>query len=88
MKDVMSKTGKLTTQARDVARTLTYNDDQPQAKAKHLLFEMASKLDTLDIRISKKKDGILLVNGIGECRFCTFKESLLYRIFGVIPKQV
>ena len=84
----MSKTGELTTKARDVARTLTYNGDRPQAEAKHLLFEMASKLDALDIRVSKKKDGFLLVNGIGECRFCTFKESLLYRIFGVIPKQV
>lgn len=55
---------ELTIKAREVARCLTYNDDKPQAEAKHLLLEMAHRIDAKDIRIHKKRDGLLLVNGL------------------------
>lgn len=40
----------LTLKARNIARGLTYNDDQPQAAAKHMLLELANRLDMLDAR--------------------------------------
>lgn len=79
---------KTTKAAREVAANLTYNDDTPQAQAKHLLLEMASQIDAKDIRVSVKKDGIFITDGLGRNRFGTFKESMLYRIFGVIPSKV
>jgi hypothetical protein len=48
----------LTMKARSVAKCLTYNDDGPQAAAKHLLLEMAHRIDTTVITIHKKRDGV------------------------------
>ena len=54
-------TSELTTKARSVARCLTYNDDTHQAAAKHLLLELAHRLDSSEIRAHKKTDGLLLI---------------------------
>jgi hypothetical protein len=82
------KTSELTDKARGIARCLTYNNDENQSAAKHMLREMAHRLDTLDIRAHKKADGLLLINGIGKARFATIKERMLYRLFGILPKEV
>lgn len=79
---------ELTLQARNVARCLTYNDDSPQAVAKHLLLEMAHRIDSTSVRVHKKRDGLLLINGVGKVRFATLKESFLYRIFGYLPRKL
>ncbi len=82
-------TNKLTLKARSIARCLTYNDDDaPQAEAKHMLLEMAHRLDTLNIRAHKKADGLLLINGIGKARYATLKERILFWLFGVLPREV
>ena len=67
---------------------MTYNDDKPQAEAKHLLLEMAHRIDTKDIRIHKKRDGLLLVNGIGKARFMTLAERLRWMLFRARPERV
>jgi hypothetical protein len=82
------KTNDLTMKARSVARCLSYNDDEHQAAAKHLLLEMSHRLDTLDIRAHKKVDGLLLINGIGKSRFATLKELVIYKLFGILPREV
>lgn len=79
---------ELTMKARAVARCMSYNDDQPQAAAKHLLREMAHRLDTLDVRAHRKADGLMLVNGIGKTRYATLKERVVYRLFGILPRRV
>lgn len=82
------KTSDLTLKARGIARCLTYNNDQHQADAKHMLLEMAHRLDALDIRVHKKAEGLLLINGIGKTRFATLKERVAYRLFGALPREV
>lgn len=79
---------ELTIKARSIARCLTYNDDLAQAQAKHMLLEMAHRLDALGVRAHKKRDGLLLVNGIGQSRYATLKERVLYQLFGVMPRAV
>lgn len=79
---------ELTIEARNIARCLTYNDDLAQAKAKHMLLEMAHRLDTLDVRAHKKRDGLLLVNGIGKSRYATLTERALHWLFGWLPRKV
>jgi len=79
---------ELTIKAREIARCLSYNGDPRQAAAKHVIKELAHRLDTLDVRAHKKSDGILLVNGIGKSRFATFFESAIFRIFGLLPRRV
>lgn len=81
-------TAELTLKARGIARCLTYNDDPHQAAAKHMILEMAHRLDTLDVRVHKKTDGLLLVNGIGKTRYATLKEWAMYRLFRVLPREV
>jgi len=79
---------ELTIEARNIARCLTYNDDLAQAKAKHMLLEMAHRLDALDVRAHQKRDGLLLVNGIGKSRYATTKERLMHWLFGWLPREV
>ena len=76
---------ELANKARGVAATLTYNDE-PQSQAKHLLLEMAHRLDSMNTKVHRKREGLLLVNGLGKCRFATWKEIILYKIFDVVPK--
>lgn len=82
------ETKDLTIRARSIARCLSYNDDEHQAAAKHTLREMAHRLDTQDVRVHAKADGLLFINGLGKARYASFKETLLYRVFGVVPKVV
>ncbi len=79
---------ELTDKARGIAKCLTYNDDSNQAAAKHMLLEMAHRIDSMNIRAHKKTDGILLINGIGKCRYATLVEAIAYRTLGIIPKQI
>lgn len=79
---------ELTLKARGIASCLTYNEGEPEAAAKHMLLELAHRLDSLNIRCSKKSDGLLLINGKGKSRYATFKEALLYKLFGVLPKEI
>lgn len=79
---------ELTIEARNIARCLSYNNDQAQAKAKHMLLEMAHRIDTLDVRAHKKRDGLLLVNGIGKSRYATMKERAMHWLFGWLPREV
>lgn len=80
---------ELTMKARAIARCLSYNDDENQAAAKHILRELAHRLDVRDVRVHKsRRGGFVLINGIGATRRATFKERALYRLFGVIPRRV
>jgi hypothetical protein len=81
-------TSELTDKARGIARCLTYNDDEHQSAAKHMLLEMAHRLDSVTIRAHNKSDGILLINGIGKSRYATFIERIVYRITGTLPKTI
>ena len=86
--EIDMNTSELTDKARGIACCLTYNDDEHQAAAKHMLLEMAHRLDTFDVRAHKKADGLLLVNGIGKARFATMKERVLHWLFGILPNKV
>lgn len=79
---------ELASKAQGVARCLSYNGNKHEAEAKYLLIEMAHRLDNQVFRVHKKKDGFLIVNARGGSRFLTFKESVLYRFFGVLPNKV
>lgn len=76
---------ELTMKARGVARSLTYNDDTPQAAAKHMLLELAHRLDTRDVRVCSADGRLAVVNGIGARRLMTLRERLAHRLFGAVP---
>lgn len=84
----MKSNSELALEARGIAKALTYNEAPAEAAAKHMLLEMAHRLDTADIRVHKKQDGLLVINGIGKARFMSFFEGLRYRLFGVVPARV
>lgn len=79
---------QLTYNARAIAHRMTYNGDQAQAAAKHMLLALAHRLDTQDVRAHRKSDGLLLTNGLGKSRYATLRERLLHWAFGVIPARV
>ena len=84
----MIDNANITVKAREVAHCLTYNDDTHQAQAKFLLIELSHRLDSLNVRARKKKDGLLLINAIGKSRYATIKERILYKLFNVLPSKV
>jgi hypothetical protein len=79
---------QLTIRARAIARCLSYNGDVHEAAAKHTLHEMAHRLDAKNIRVHKKRDGLLLISGLGQARYMTFVERLRYRLFNVLPVRI
>lgn len=66
---------ELTMKARGVARCLTYNDDTPQAEAKHMLLEMAHRLDALDD--GKYDVGVVTPKNAEPLWFSTFDKAMI-----------
>lgn len=64
------------------AANLTYNEGKAEASAKHVLIEASAALDSCSVRVSKKKDGLLLVNARGHARFMTWRERIAYALLG------
>lgn len=79
---------ELAAQARGVAHCLSYNGNQHEAAAKHLLREMSHRLDAMDVKAIRRIDGLWFRNGSFLERRATLKESLLYRLFGVLPRKL
>lgn len=78
----------LANNARATARLLTYNDDKPQAAAKHMLRELAHRLDARCVRAKPVKGRLLLIDGMGRSRRATIREILAYKIAGSLPAKV
>lgn len=62
------------------ARNLSYNG--PDGALKHTLHEAAHSLDSASVRVHKKADGLLLVNGRGKSRFMSWRERIAYALLG------
>lgn len=78
----------LANNARATARLLTYNDDKPQAAAKHMLRELAHRLDQRCVRAKSVKGGLLLIDGLGRSRPATRRERWAYALAGSLPPKV
>ena len=66
----------LASKCQSIAKCLTYNADEHQAAAKHVLIEASNILDSHAIRVHPKRDGMLMVNARGKSRFMTLRERL------------
>lgn len=75
----------LINKAQGIARCLTYNDDKPQAEAKHMLLELSRRLGSKCTRVTKERGKLAVSSLYGRWRYLTFKERVLYRIFNIIP---
>ena len=71
-----SHESKLALKCQGVARCLTYNDDEHQAAAKHILLAASHMLDQHAVRVHRKTDGLLIVNARGKSRFMTLRERM------------
>lgn len=76
MSEVKWYESELASQCQGVAKCLTYNDDEHQAAAKHVLLEASHRLDSHAVRVHRKKDGLLIINARGKSRFMTLRERL------------
>jgi hypothetical protein len=79
---------ELTRCAREAAKNLSYNEDPPQALAKHLLLEMAHRIDKNETGVQRRYGRLTVVNGLGMFRYMNWKEKLKFVLFGTIPKRV
>lgn len=69
---------ELASKCQGVARCLTFNDDEHQEAAKHTLLAASHALDGESIRVHKKRDGLLIINARGKCRFMTLRERIAF----------
>lgn len=77
----------LINKAQDIASTLTYNDDKPQAAAKHTLLELSHLLSRKCTDIKTCNGRLQLHSLSGHFRNLTFRECIGYRLLGIIPKM-
>lgn len=75
----------MTDEARAVARVLSYGGDAAEAKAKHLLLEMAHALDRRNVGIVPLQGRPVVRDGLWRHRPLTLRERLLWRLFGAVP---
>jgi hypothetical protein len=75
----------LINKAQGAARSLTYNDDKPQAVSKHLLLELCHRLGSKCTGVVKRKGRLSVTTLFGQTREMTFRERIMYRCFKVIP---
>ena len=68
--------GELANKARGLASCMSYDDPVHGGGAKHLLRECAHRLDTTHVRVHRKRDGLLMINGLGKSRYMTLRERL------------
>jgi hypothetical protein len=66
----------LASKCQGIAKCLTYNADEHQAAAKHVLLEASHILDSHAVRAHRKRDGLLIINARGKSRFMTLRERL------------
>ena len=74
--------------ARSIARQMSYSNSDIESKAKFLLIELADKLDSKNIEIKKKADGLMIINGHGRVRYLNWKETLAFKLLKIIPSKV
>lgn len=67
---------------------LSYNEMIDDMNPKSLIRELCRRMDRKFVRIAKKTDGFLMTNLTGECRYLTFSESLIWRLFNRPPAGV
>lgn len=79
---------ELSLKALGIARCLSYNGSTHEAAAKHLLHEIAHRLDTRSIKVHRKRWYWLAINGRGKARPLTFRESLAWLIFTALPERI
>ena len=77
---------EITAKALGIARTLSYND--ATAEAKHMLHELAHRLDRRCVRAKSTKHGLLLVDGRGRSRYATLRERWAYALARALPAEV
>lgn len=82
------KLERLATNARAIASSLSYNEDKTQACAKHTLVEISYLLDELNIRAYEIKGRLIFIDGKSRSRYATTKELWLYKLFGVLPREI
>lgn len=66
----------LGSKCQEAAGCLSFNEGPDEDRAKRLLLEASHALDSECIRYTPKKDGLLMSNARGKCRFMTWRERL------------
>jgi len=86
----METNSQLADRARGLARTLTYNEDARQSEIKHILHELAHRLDTASVRVFKMRGSLrnYVCNALGKQRVMTWKEWFAYKMFNAVPARV
>lgn len=73
-------------EAMAVSRNLSYNEDR-EGDAKRVIRELCHRLGKTCVKVVETERGLVLKTVYGQSRDFTFRESFLYRFFGVIPRM-
>lgn len=76
---------ELIDRAQWIARTLTYNGEEREARAKHTLHELSHRLGQATVKVSSKKGKMIVMTAMGQHRLMTFWERVFYRLFNIVP---
>ena len=76
---------ELINKASAICGCLSYNDETNAGNPKEIISELCHRLGQRTVTIGKKKDGYYWQSLYGEFRYFSLKETVLYRLFGVLP---
>lgn len=77
---------ELIDQAQAIAKCLSYDDETNAGSPKRIINELCHRLGQRTVTIGKNKEGYYWQSLFGEFRYFSMKETVMYRLFGVIPK--
>jgi hypothetical protein len=71
--------------AHAISACMSYDDDTPNGNAKQLMRELCHRLGQRTVRIEKAEGGYVMTTLFGFKRRLTWKEQLMWRLFGWPP---
>ena len=76
---------ELIDKAQAVCKCLSYDEDTNAGNPKQVIAELCHRLGQRTVTIGKNKEGYYWQSLYGEFRYFTLKETILYRLFAVMP---
>lgn len=76
---------ELIKKASEICGCLSYNEDTCAGNPKSIISELSHRLGQRTVTIGKNKEGYFWTSLYGEFKYFSLKETILYRLFGVLP---
>lgn len=72
----------------NLMRVVAIADNLTNVYDRAAIYKTVREILEARVTVCEKQDGLMLCDGAGQIRFLDFKETILYKLFKVLPKRV